>query len=197
MTSSNDPDEIRRQIQATRAELSGDVDALSDKVNPASIAKRQGQKLKGAAASVKESVFGSATDVKDSASDALSAAGSAVSDAPSKVVDQTRGNPLAAGLVAFGAGMLISSLFPASRVETKAAAAVKEQAQPLVSEATDAAKEIGSNLQEPAQEALESVKSTATEAAETVKDEGKSAAGDVKSSAQDAKDTVQQTASSS
>ena len=38
---SNDPDEIRRQIEATRAGLSDDVNALSDKVSPTQIAKRQ------------------------------------------------------------------------------------------------------------------------------------------------------------
>ena len=40
MTTSTDPDEIRRQIEATRAGLSNDVNALSDKVSPGKIAER-------------------------------------------------------------------------------------------------------------------------------------------------------------
>ena len=54
---SNDPDEIRRQIEATRSGLSDDVNALSDKVSPTQIAKRQRDKLMGTAQSVKESIM--------------------------------------------------------------------------------------------------------------------------------------------
>ena len=113
---SNDPEEIRRrEIEATRAGLSDDVNALSDKVSPGQIAKRQRDRLMGTAQSVKDSIMGSADDAKSSASEAMSTVGDAVSGAPSAVAERTKGSPLAAGLVAFGAGLLVSSLFPASR----------------------------------------------------------------------------------
>ena len=125
MTTSNDPDQIRREIEATRAELSNDVNALSDKVSPEKIVERQKKKISGAARSVKESIMGSADSASSTAQgavsavgDKVSAVGDAVSDAPSAVKSKTRGNPLAAGLIAFGAGMLVSSLFPASEKET-------------------------------------------------------------------------------
>ena len=41
MTTSSDPDEIRADIERTRAALSDDVDALTDAANPKNIAKRQ------------------------------------------------------------------------------------------------------------------------------------------------------------
>ncbi len=219
MTTSNDPDEIRAQIEATRAGLSADVNELGDKVSPAKIAERQKDKLRGsvtavkehimgaaddaksstsgALSSVKEKIMGAADDAKSSTGSAVSSAGDAVSAAPGKVVQQTKGNPLAAGLIAFGAGLLLSSVLPASRPEAQAAASLKEQAQPLVEKVTSAAKEVAGNLQAPAQDALESVKSTATDAVGTVKDEGTSAVSDVKDQAQGAKDTVQQHASDS
>ena len=63
---SNDPEQIRREIERTRSELSDNVNALGDKVNPGSIAKRQVSRVRGAATSVKDAVLGSASDAADS-----------------------------------------------------------------------------------------------------------------------------------
>ena len=60
-----DPEEIRRDIARTRSELSENVNALGDKVNPGSIAKRQVGRARGAAVSVKDAVLGSASDAAD------------------------------------------------------------------------------------------------------------------------------------
>ncbi len=203
----SDPEQIRREIERTRTDLSENVNALGEKVSPSSIARRQTDRVRGAATSVKESIMGSATDAKDSIMGSASTAGDAgqrtagavsdtISEAPGTVVSKARGNPLAAGLIAFGAGMLISSLLPASQKEQQAAQAIKEQAEPVVGKLTDAAKEVAGNLQGPAQQAVEEVKSTATDAAQTVKEEGVSAAQDVKGQAQESKDTVQHSATS-
>ena len=189
---SNDPDQIRREIERTRGDLSDNVNALGDKVNPGSIAKRQVGKVRSAAVSVKEAVLGSDADPTDTG--AAGSVGDAVSGAPGAVARKAQGSPIAAGLIAFGAGLLVSSLLPASRVEQQAAEAVKDTAQPMVDDLTDTAKHVAENLKEPAQQAVEEVKSTATDAAATVKDDATAAADDVKSQAQDSKDTVQQTA---
>ena len=199
MTMSTDPDEIRAQIEATRAGLSRDVNELGDKVNPANIVQRQRDKVvdtvKGSMRGVKDHIMGSADEVKSSTGTAVSTAADAVAGAPGKVARQAKGNPMAAGLIAFGAGVLLSALIPASKKEAQAAA-LKEQAQPLLGQLTSTVKEAAGHLQEPAQQALESVKSAATDAVSAVKDEGASAAGDVKAQAQDAKDAVQDKASS-
>ena len=166
---SNDPDEIRRDIERTRGELSNDVNALGDKVNPGSIARRQVGRVRGAATAVKDSVMGTASDAADSTQHAASAVGEAVSEAPSTVADRAKGSPIAAGLIAFGLGLLASSLVPASRPEQRAAQAVKETAEPVLQELTDAAKQTAQNLQEPAQHALAEVKATATDAMDTVR----------------------------
>jgi len=191
---SNDPEQIRREIERTRLELSDNVNALGDKVNPGSIAKRQVGRVRGAATSVKEAVMGSAADAADTGQQVATTMGDAVTNAPNAVARKAQGSPIAAGLIAFGAGLLVSSLLPASRVEQQAAEKVKDTAQPMVDDLTDTAKEVAGNLKEPAQQALEEVKSTATDAAATVKDEATSAADDVKSQAQDSKDTIQQAA---
>ena len=191
---SNDPEQIRREIEHTRSELSDNVNALGDKVNPGSIAKRQVGRVRGAATSVKDAVMGSAADAADTGQQVATTMGDAVSNAPNAVARKAQGSPLAAGLIAFGAGLLVSSLLPASRVEQQAAEKVKDTAQPMIDDLTDTAKEVAGNLQEPAQQALEEVKSTAGDAAATVKDEAASAADDIKTQAQDSKDTVHQAA---
>jgi ElaB/YqjD/DUF883 family membrane-anchored ribosome-binding protein len=218
MTTSSDPDEIRADIERTRAALSDDVDALADTANPKNIAKRQADKAKDALTGVKDRVMGVADDVKDkvtgtgsdasgaardrasavgaAVSDRASAVGDAVSSAPETAKEKTRGNPLAAGLVAFGIGMLISGLIPSSQKEQEAVSGLQSNLEPLKEKATEAAREVGENLRGPAQEAVESVKSTATEGVENVKAEGQSAKDDVQSQTRESKDRVQKQAGS-
>ncbi|WP_374008844.1 DUF3618 domain-containing protein [Leifsonia sp. LS-T14] len=185
---SDDPDAIRAEIEATRRNLSGDVDALADKVTPSKIAERQTRKVKGAFHSLSERVMGSADDLSSSAGGAVSDAGSAVADAGRTVVNKAQGNPLAVGLIAFGVGALVASLIPASNKEKELAASAKDAAQPLLQEAADAGKQIAGNLKEPAQEAVQSVKETAQEGVDTVKAEAADRAGDV---ADDARESGQ------
>jgi hypothetical protein len=221
MTSS-DPDIIRRQIEDTRRELSYDVDALNEKVNPARVVDRRVTAAKGRITSVKERVMGSAQDTTASAhgvasnaagsvqgaassaagsvQDAASSAAEAVQQAPQQIVRQAQGNPMAAGLIAFGVGWLVSSLLPASEKEKQLAqqaeSAVREHKDTLLEPAKQAAQEIGEQLKPAAQDAMESVKSTAQDAATTVTDEGKAAAQDVQGQAKDSKQKVQSSTSS-
>ena len=102
---------------------------------------------------------------------------------------QTQGNPLAAGLIAFGAGWLESSLLPATRREQQLAGQAKdvaqETAQAVAPTVRRAAEEVKENLRGPAEQAVESVRSTATDAGQTVADESKAAAAHVQDRAQD------------
>lgn len=190
----SDPEQIRRDIERTRSELSDDVNALGDKVSPGSIARRQVGRVRGAATAVKDSVMGTASDAADQTQHAASTVGDTVSEAPSMVAERAKGSPVAAGLIAFGLGLLASSLIPASRTEQRAAQAVKETAEPLVQELTDAAKETAQHLQEPAQQALEEVRSTASEAVDTVRQDTGQAAEQVRSQAADSTDSIGQSA---
>jgi gas vesicle protein len=191
---SSDPDQIRREIERTRTGLSDNVNALGDKVNPGSIARRQAGRVRGAATSVKDAVLGSAADAAGTGQQVATTMGDAVSNAPSGVARKAQGSPIAAGLIAFGAGLLVSSLLPASRAEQQAAQAVKDTAQPLVDDLTDTAKNVAGHLQEPAQQAMAEVTSTATDAVAAVKDDATTAAADVKDQAQESKESVQQAA---
>ncbi|GAB2984032.1 DUF3618 domain-containing protein [Frigoribacterium salinisoli] len=184
------PEQIRADIERTRAGLGQDVDALADKVSPASIAHRQTEKVKGRFANVKESVMGAAHHGTSSVSDHASGATDAVKGAPGQAVQKAKGNPLAVGLIAFGAGWLVSSLIPASDKEQELVSQAKDKAAPLVDEAKHAAQDVAQNLKEPAQEAFDKVKGTAQDAAGTVKDQAQSSASDVRESAQGSADSV-------
>jgi gas vesicle protein len=197
---SENPDAIRADLEATRARRGTNVDAVADKVTPSNIVHRQTDKVKDAVFGVKEKVMGAADHASggvhsatSSAGSTIGDAGSAIGDAPHKAAVKTQGNPLAAGLIAFGAGLLVSSLIPPSQKEREAADALKTAAEPVTTQLTEAAKDVAQGLKEPAQEAMENVKATATDAAEHVKGEGQAAVSDVKDSATDAKDRVQNT----
>jgi gas vesicle protein len=183
---SDSPEAIRADIEQTRRELGSDVDALADKVSPSKIVDRQADKVKHAFGSVRDHVMGAADD----AGSAVADAGSSVVDVKDRVVAKAEGNPLAVGLIAFGAGLLLASLIPASTKEKEIAADVKDQAQPLVDTVTDAAKEVGEHLKEPAQEAAAAFKDTAAVAVANVKDEAQVATDQVKDQAHTARDHV-------
>jgi Protein of unknown function (DUF3618) len=198
----SDPDQIRAQIEETRVNLSQDVNHLADTVNPAQAARRKVASAQSALTGVKDKVMGTVSQsasgpasaagdrvsaVQGAARDTISTAQDKVSAAPSQLRRQTRGNPLAVGLIALGAGWLVGSLLPASQAEEQAASRVKEAAAPAV---TGAAKEAAAGLQDTAQQAAESVKNSAAGAAATVKDEAAGHARDVQGQAQDARATV-------
>ena len=233
MTTSNDPDEIRADIERTRAALSDDVDDLAESVKPKNVAGRQVGKVKEAASNLKDRVMGpddddysgstvgtvtdkassakeavadrayaakdavadKASSAKDTVSGKASEAREAVRQAPRRMKRRAQGNPLAAGMIAFGLGMLVSSLIPSTEKEREAVSQLQDNLEPVKEKATEVARDIGEGLRPAAQDAAESVKTTAQEGAENVKQEGQSAAADVKDQAQASKETVQQQSS--
>lgn len=198
------PDEIRADIERTRGELGSDVDALADKVNPSSIAHRQTEKVKTRFQDVRESVMGAAGSARDSVMGAAGSARSSVSgsvsgttgqakDVAHQGVQKAKGNPLAVGLIAFGAGWLASSLIPTSDKEEHLAGELKDKAAPLVEDVKSQAKDVGSQLGDAAKEHAQDLKGTAQDAAQTVKDEAQGAASDVQDHAKNATDDIRNT----
>jgi Protein of unknown function (DUF3618) len=202
MTTSNDPDEIRADIERTRATLSNDVDDLAETVRPKSVAKRQVDKVKEAMGDVKERVMGSdeneeavadrAFAAKDTVSEKASGARVAVRRAPTTVKRKAQGNPLAAGLIAFGLGMLVSSLIPPTEKEREAVSQLQENLEPVKEKATEVAGDMAASVKRSAQEAAESVKAVITEGAGSVRQEGQTAAADVRDQARASKEAVRE-----
>ncbi|BCJ76768.1 hypothetical protein CS0771_63120 [Catellatospora sp. IY07-71] len=183
---STDTQQIRRDIERTREDLRTDVDALTDRVSPSRVVGRRVDRVRGAARSVREKIMGTvqhpieassgpASALAERASSAAGSVGDAAGAAQQKVLSQTQGSPLAAGLIAFGAGVLISSLIPASEPEQRIAGQLKdtlsEHAEDIKAQATEVAGEVKEHLREPVQQAVESVKASAGDAASTVREE--------------------------
>lgn len=207
-----DPDQIRNRIENTRSNLSADVNALTEKVSPGRVMARRVDRTREALTSVKDRIMGTAdrattatttmgdkagsmaSEAAGRASDLASSAADTVASAPRMARQQAQGNPLAAGLIAFGAGWLVASLIPASRREQELAEQARdrigEQMQPMAEQVKQAASDLADNLREPAQQAVESVRSTASDAASTVTDEGRAATEHVTHRAGEAKQKI-------
>jgi len=182
---------LTTQIEGTRAALASDLDALQERVSPHAIMKRRKAAARDRMRSVKTRVMGTAPHDRSSASSVSGAADTvrgtaqeAVSTAEEKVV----GSPLAAGLVAFGAGMVIAAVLPSTdaeaRVSQGVADAAKEYAQPVVDEAKSMGQELGEQMKQSATAAAQDVKDTARQSAERVQEEGSSAVQSVRSETQ-------------
>ena len=189
-------------IEATRQNLTRDIDELSDKVSPQRVMARRKHAVRSRVGSLRDKVMGSASDARHSMGSGVSSAGSSVTggatSAASSVQDtarsavgtvesRTEGNPLAAGLVAFGAGMVIAALLPPSDKETRVAGtmveAAREHGQPVLDEAKSIGQDMGQSLKESAVEAAQEVKQTAQQSGENVKQEGQSSVQTVKQEA--------------
>ncbi len=192
------PEQLKHEIENTRRDVSTDVDALTEKVHPKRVVGRRVGRARNAMGNLRDRVMGGASDATSGTAQGISSAasgvGSTAASAASTVADtasstgaavrrRAEGNPLAAGMIAFGVGWLVSSLLPASRQEQRAAARVtgvaRDTAQPLAQQAGQALSELKDDMRQPAQRAAERVRSAAAEAAGTVQDQARSSGSKV------------------
>ena len=173
-------EELNSQIEATRSRMAGDLDTLQDKVSPSAIVERRKQAVRDQFSSAKDKVMGGGQSAGGAVSDS-------VSSATSTAQDQYAGTPLAAGLAAFGVGLVLASLVPASKAEAEAAHRVvetaKEHGQPLVDDVRSAAQDTMESVKQSATESAQQVKESAQESVATVKDEGQASADTVRDQA--------------
>lgn len=198
---SEKPEEIRRDIQQTRARMGETVDELDYRVHPRHIADRQVNRVRTRITRARTAVMGSpehgrgdggtTSDVRQQASEYADTARDTVQQAPERARDATRGNPLAAGLIAFGVGAIAGSLLPSTDVEQRAANTLRDEFEEPVKENLQAAgQEVQGRVRERAQEGVEEVKQTAQEAAESTKQDAQASAQSVREHAQDASQDV-------
>jgi hypothetical protein len=188
-------DRIARDIAATRSSLVRDVDALADRTMPNRVVRRRWTQVKekvmgtpqatGTAAqdrarSMADTVGDKASEVGHRAQEVGEDIADAVRDAPHAVAARTQGNPLAVGLIAFGAGLLVASLVPATEFEQGVGERLKENAPDMVEPIRQPLMESGQRIKEDVAEsvgqAAGEVKQTAKESARTVADDTKAAA---------------------
>ena len=170
--------------------MSSDVDALQDKVSPAAIVERRKQATR---TGCPRSRTGSWVRPERPAARCPPqrrrprARCPTASDAASDAQQRFEGSPLAAGLVAFGAGVVLASLLPASRAEAEAAHRVvetaKEHGQPMLDEIRGAGQDVADTLKDSATQAAQQMKDSAQESTQKIKDEGAASAQSVRDDA--------------
>jgi len=190
-----EPDRLRQQIEYTRAGLTRDVDRLAEKTSPKQVARRRWtsvkEKVMGSTGQAKDTVGSKASDlggaVQDKASHLTDVAGEkahdaagAVRSAPQAVASQAQGNPIAAGVIAFGVGLLAATLIPVTEAERRAGQELKEHSGDLTDRVKDMAGDVKDDLAGSVQQAAGEVKSTAQDAVETTRQQAQSSAQDAK-----------------
>lgn len=189
---SSNPDQIEHDLANTRGAVRRDVDQFNEAVSPKAVVSTRVERVKKGGAAMKDRLMGAAdpeaakskaADLAGTAQDATNAAaaklGDAAGNAPDAVRSGTQGNPLAAGVIAFGVGWLLSSLAPATSAEKDAAQKLQANAGSVLDPLTDSAKTIAGNLQQPVKEAAEHVQNAASDAVSDTAEHAKSATSDV------------------
>jgi len=181
-------EELNTEIVETRQSMAANVDALQDRVSPAAIVERRKEAARGRVRSARDKVMGSAGSLSSSATGGAGSVNDSAHDAVSGTQDKIQGSPLAAGLVAFGAGLVVAALIPASEKEAVAAGHVvdiaKDKGQPLVDQAKSVGQDVAASVGESAGAAVQEVKDAATEGADRVRSEGQAGADEVRTQAQ-------------
>lgn len=186
-----EPDRLRQDIESTRASLTRDVDLLAEKASPARVAQRRWtavkEKVMGSSEHARHSAENAADTVQDKASQLTGKAGEkahdaadAVRGAPRTVARQAQGNPLAAGIIAFGVGMLAATLIPVTDAEKRAGQQLKEHSGDLTDKVKDIVSELKDDVSGTVQQAAGQVKETAADAARTTGQQAQSSARDAK-----------------
>lgn len=216
-------DELRKDIERRRQNISHTVDELQNRVSPGRIMARgryrvrrwitdtkdqimgneqpyypwqQGEqahldqqrgypgsreesitdRVSQAASEAGDRVSHAASEIGDRMSEAASEVKETVSRTPEQIRQQTRGNPMAAGLIAFGGGLLLGTILPETRTEHDIARRVEPSVSTAVAQARDVGRDVMEDVKEGAEHAMEEVKETASDAGQHLKDDARDAA---------------------
>jgi hypothetical protein len=188
--------ELKQEAQYQRERMGDTLDAIGDRLSPERVVERRKAAVGQRFRSVKEAVMGSpgyvesgvnsgglrgrAEGTASSATDAVQSATQQVQHAPQAIADQARGNPLAAGLVAFGLGALFATVLPKTKTEQK----LVDEARPQLESAAEELKEVGrvvaSDAKERTTSAVAEVKAAGENATESVRDRARESAEHVR-----------------
>jgi gas vesicle protein len=174
-----EPDRLRDQIEATRADLSRDVDRLADRTSPSRVVQRRWSSMKEKTRGVTQRIMGQSREAADSVQDMSHQAADKVRGVPRELANQTQGNPVAVGVIAFGVGLLAASLIPTTDIERRAGQELRENAGELYDRVrkplTESAQQLKDDVSGSVREAASQVKETARDAGQETADRARQA----------------------
>jgi gas vesicle protein len=193
-----DPDEIRQEIEQTRAEMGETVEAIGYKADVPSRAK---EAVAGKAESVKSRVSDTTSRARQAITGTTSMAGEGVSEAASRVSDATpsgrdvkrtarraaglaQENPLGMAIGAIALGFLAGLAAPTTRVEDEKLGPVADQVKDKVRETGQEALERGKDVAEQAaQSAVDTARHQGQRHGEELADSARQSADDIRGQA--------------
>jgi hypothetical protein len=191
--------ELRADLERQRSELSHDLEAIGDRVSPSRIAQRRTASLRSGVQRAKDAVMGTATAAPHAATEQIGEvagrAGETVSQVPDAARQQVQGNPLAAGLLAFSAGLVVATLLPETPPERQLARQIQPKLEDAASAVGSAAQEMREHLEPAAKDAAAELRDTAKESVSAVRDEAQQAGSTVAEEAKPASPTSSTTPS--
>ena len=200
-------EDLRRELDRERDDLSSDLYAIGDRVSPGRMVERRKAATRERFGRIRRQVMGTAHDVRDRASGVGSSASGTASSVASSATDTMRempdraeqmveGNPIGAGIAAFGIGLVLATLLPETDTEQRLASRVEPKLQDAASTLGQAAQHVVEEVKPAATGAVHDLKDEAAQAASQVKDNARQAASDTadqaKEKAQDVRDQVKQ-----
>jgi gas vesicle protein len=201
-------DALRREAAMERERMGDTLEAIGDRLSPERMVQRRRAAVGQAWYRMRTSIMGSpdyeepatsrmselfehsgapamhtakqgAQTAVDTAKEAAQGVQHGIQQAPETIKEQAAGNPIAAGLVAFGAGMLLASLLPKSRTEERVAQQARPQLEGAMEQLKSAGQDVASQAKEHAQDAAQELKSTGTEAASNVAEQTRESSREV------------------
>jgi hypothetical protein len=154
------PEVIRSEIERSREELAYDIDRLADRTSPRRIARRRWNSVRDRLGDARDRVMG----VSHEARERVEETAGEVREAPERLARATQGSPVAAGLIAFGTGLLVASLLPETDAERRLAHEVVDRAQGLAEPLQEEGRQLASDMGDSVRDAASEVKETAAQA---------------------------------
>jgi hypothetical protein len=181
-----EPDEIRSEIEDTRAQMTDTIEAIGYRADVKARAKDSINEKKdavvGAVTGAKDAIVGVATDTSDAIASTLSDAkpdAGQTRAATKRAVSVAQSNPLGLAIGGAALGFLTGIALPSSRQET-------ERLQPVADQIKDAATDAGEQALEHGKQVVQETASSALQTAkESGKEHGQAMAEELKQTAQE------------
>jgi hypothetical protein len=174
-------EELVADIANAREDMSATLDAIGGR--PTQMVDSGKRRLVKWAQSARLGIMG-APEVGGPAGQGPDGPGAGAGKEPAAAASQPQGNPLAAGMIVFGVGLLVGSLLPATKVEQQGLSAVSDLAEPAIQQATQAASELGHGLQRSTEQAAGQLGTVLSDAGQEIVDLTKSATAQIAEAAE-------------
>jgi hypothetical protein len=159
----------QRNIEERRQRIGHTVDEIENRVIPSRVAARTTDRVSDRIGDWRDRIMGS-----NDGENTFAEAGQRMSETPQMIRRKAQGNPMAAGLIAFGGGLLVGSMLP----ETKAEHRAVERMEPVIREAEpelrEAGRQVVEDVKDVAKETAQELRDSAADSAERIRSEARS-----------------------